>query len=170
MASLGGAVLLLDCPFAKIGCPGSRTRSSGRDVGHSEMAAACSFWFSGAGRDRARGRMRRRDGRRAAAKGTAPIVPYRSTRPSPNGLKVIAVPRTARAHRLLDRVRAGSRNEWSPASPASRTSSSNDVPRHEKYPRDKYTNSSRLRRRHNAFTQDDMTAYHVLAPSSALET
>jgi zinc protease len=41
----------------------------------------------------------------------------------------------------------------------------------DKYPRDKYNDVLKsLGADHNAFTQDDFTAYHVLAPASSLET
>jgi zinc protease len=41
----------------------------------------------------------------------------------------------------------------------------------DRYPRDRYNDVLKsLGADHNAFTQDDMTAYHILAPASALET
>jgi zinc protease len=69
-------------------------------------------------------------------------------------------------------VRAGSRNEVEPGLSGFAHFFEHMMFRGtDKYPRDKYNDVLKsLGADHNAFTQDDMTAYHVLAPASALET
>jgi zinc protease len=110
----------------------------------------------------------------APAKGTAPIVPYPIDETVlPNGLKVIAVPMDSPgliAYWTV--VRAGSRNEVEPGLSGFAHFFEHMMFRGtDKYPRDKYNDVLKaFGADHNAFTQDDMTAYHVLAPSSALET
>ncbi len=110
----------------------------------------------------------------APADGAAPIVPYPVEETVlPNGLKVIAVPMDSPgliAYWTV--VRAGSRNEVEPGLSGFAHFFEHMMFRGtDKYPRDKYNDALKvLGADHNAFTQDDMTAYHILAPSSALET
>jgi zinc protease len=90
-----------------------------------------------------------------------------------NGFKVIAVPFDSPgliAYWMV--VRAGSRNEVEPGKSGFAHFFEHMMFRGtERYPKERYnTILKELGADHNAFTSDDLTAYHILAPSSALET
>jgi len=90
-----------------------------------------------------------------------------------NGLKVVAVPFDSPglvAYWTV--VRAGSRNEIEPGKSGFAHLFEHMMFRGtEAYPKEKYNAVlKQLGADHNAFTTDDYTAYHVLAPASGLET
>src|SRR6266545_5259628 len=90
-----------------------------------------------------------------------------------NGLKVVAVPFDSPglvAYWTV--VRAGSRNEIEPGKSGFAHFFEHMMFRGtDTYPRDRYNAILKeLGADHNAFTTDDYTAYHVLAPASGLET
>src|SRR5882762_8735297 len=89
-----------------------------------------------------------------------------------NGLKVVAVPFDSPglvAYWTV--VRAGSRNEIEPGKSGFAHLFEHMMFRGtEAYPKEKYNAVlKQLGADHNAFTTDDYTAYHVLAPASGLE-
>ncbi|MGH9749695.1 MAG: M16 family metallopeptidase [Candidatus Polarisedimenticolia bacterium] len=89
-----------------------------------------------------------------------------------NGLKVVAVPFDSpglAAHWMV--VRVGSRNEIEPGKSGFAHFFEHMMFRGtERYSREAYNAVLKeLGADHNAFTSDDLTAYHVLAPASALE-
>src|SRR2546426_3916142 len=90
-----------------------------------------------------------------------------------NGLKVVAVPFDSPglvAYWTV--VRAGSRNEIEPGKSGFAHFFEHMMFRGtETYPRERYNALLKeLGADHNAFTTDDYTAYHILAPASGLET
>jgi zinc protease len=90
-----------------------------------------------------------------------------------NGLKVVAVPFDSPGLvALWTVVRAGSRNEIEPGKSGFAHFFEHMMFRGtDAYPKEKYNAILKeLGADHNAFTTDDYTAYHVLAPASGLET
>jgi len=90
-----------------------------------------------------------------------------------NGFKVIVVPYDSPglvAYWTV--VRAGSRDEVEPGRSGFAHFFEHMMFRGtERYPREKYNDVLKaLGAEHNAFTGDDLTAYHILAPASALDT
>ena len=107
-------------------------------------------------------------------KGGSKVFPYPvNVTVLENGLKVIAVPFDSPglvAYWTV--VRAGSRNEIEPGKSGFAHFFEHMMFRGtEAYPKDKYNAILKeLGADHNAFTTDDYTAYHVLAPAAGLET
>jgi len=107
-------------------------------------------------------------------KGGSKVFPYPvNVTVLENGLKVIAVPFDSPglvAYWTV--VRAGSRNEIEPGKSGFAHFFEHMMFRGtEAYPKDKYNAILKeLGADHNAFTTDDYTAYHVLAPATGLET
>ncbi len=90
-----------------------------------------------------------------------------------NGLKIVAVPFDSPglvAYWTV--VRAGSRNEIEPGKSGFAHFFEHMMFRGtERYPKERYEAILKgLGADHNAFTSDDMTGYHILAPASSLET
>ena len=109
-----------------------------------------------------------------APKGGSKVFPYPvQVTGLENGLKVVAVPFDSPG--LLAYwtvVRAGSRNEIEPGKSGFAHFFEHMMFRGtDAYPRERYNAVLKeLGADHNAFTTDDYTAYHVLAPASGLET
>jgi zinc protease len=106
--------------------------------------------------------------------GDSKVFPYPvHTRTLANGFKVVAVPYDSPgivAFWIV--VRAGSRDEVEPGRSGFAHFFEHMMFRGTaRYSREKYNEVLKgLGADHNAFTNDDMTAYHILAPSSSLET
>jgi zinc protease len=102
------------------------------------------------------------------------ILPYAiHTTTLANGLKVIVVPyESPGLVAYWTVVRAGSRDEVEPGLSGFAHFFEHMMFRGtERYSREKYNDVLKaLGAEHNAFTSDDLTAYHILAPSSALDT
>src|SRR3989454_3951859 len=109
-----------------------------------------------------------------APKGGSKVFPYPTqVTVLENGLKVVSVPFDSPglvAYWTV--VRAGSRNEIEPGKSGFAHFFEHMMFRGtETYPRERYNALLKeLGADHNAFTTDDYTAYHILAPASGLET
>jgi zinc protease len=110
----------------------------------------------------------------AAKPAAAKVFPYPVHQTTlPNGMKVVVVPFDSPGVVAYWTVmRAGSRDEVEPGRSGFAHFFEHMMFRGtEKYPREKYNDILKeLGADHNAFTTNDFTAYHILAPSSALET
>ncbi len=110
----------------------------------------------------------------AAKPGSTKVFPYEVQQTVlDNGLKVMAVPFDSPG--LIATwtiVRTGSRNEVEPGKSGFAHFFEHMMFRGtDRFPREKYNAILKeLGADHNAFTSDDLTAYHVLGPSSALDT
>jgi zinc protease len=110
----------------------------------------------------------------AAKPAGAKVFPYQVHQATlPNGMKVVVIPfDSPGVVAYWTVVRAGSRDEIEPGRSGFAHFFEHMMFRGtEKYPRDKYNDILKgLGADHNAFTTNDFTAYHILAPSSSLET
>jgi zinc protease len=112
--------------------------------------------------------------RSAAGSQSAKVFPYPVHQTTlPNGMKVVVIPfDSPGVVAYWTVVRAGSRDEIE----AGRSGFAHFFEHMmfrgtDKYPHDKYNDILKeLGADHNAFTTNDFTAYHILAPSSSLET